>query len=74
MSQATYELDEVTYVAETDKAKLFRLTDVDEEDAEDGEDQWWVPKSLIQSTDCHRIGDEGYVEVPEWFAEQEGMC
>lgn len=74
MSQSTFELDEVFLVTETDAAKLFRLIDVDEEDAEMGEDQWWVPKSLIESTDCYRIGEEGYVEVPEWFAEKEGMC
>lgn len=74
MSRETYELDEVTLDAKTDKAMLFRLTDVDEEDAEEGEDKWWIPKSVIESTDCDRIGEEGYVEVEMWFAEKEGMC
>lgn len=70
---STTEIDDLIFIAETDKAILFRQDDVEEEDAETGENQWWVPKSLIEWTDMHRKGDEGSIEVPEWFAEKEGI-
>jgi len=69
----TYELDEVTLDAETDRAILVRFCDVDKEDAEVGEDKWWIPRSLVEATDMEHVGDEGYVEIPEWFATKEGI-
>jgi len=69
-----YELDDVALIAATDGALLVRIVDVDEDDAVMGEDQWWIPRSLISATDLHNVGDEGYVEIPEWFAEKEGIC
>lgn len=69
----TYELDEVTLDAKTEKAILVRKSDVDPEDAEENEDKWWIPKSLVEATDLDRIGEEGYVEIPEWWAEQNGV-
>ena len=74
MSRETYELDEVTLDMVTDKARLVRLIDVDSEDAEEGEDKWWIPKSVTESTDMDRIGDEGYIEIEEWFAVKEGIA
>ena len=74
MSDDTYELEDIVFVTETTDAILVRLEDVDEEDAELHEDQWWIPKSLIESQDVYRPGDTGYVEVPEWFASKEGMA
>lgn len=67
------EREDLILVAQTDKAILVRDEDVDEEDAEDGEDQWWIPRSLIEDTDMENIGDKGYVVVPTWFADKEGL-
>jgi len=73
MSQETYELDDVTLIVITDLARLVRITGVEEEDAEEGEDEWWIPKSHTESTDLDRVGDEGYIELPEWMATKKGM-
>lgn len=73
-SDDTYELEDIVFVTETEDAILVRCEDVDEEDAETGEDQWWIPKSLIVHRDVHHRGDQGYVEVLEWFAFKEGMA
>lgn len=70
----TYERDELMLVAETDKAILVREADVDEDDAEDGENQWWIPRSVIENTDLTRVGEEGYVEVQTWWAEKNGLA
>lgn len=69
----TYELDEIVMVAETDKAILVRHVDVEEEDAEDGEDQWWVPKSVITHNGLDRPGEEGYLEIETWWCEKNGI-
>jgi len=60
----TVELDVDEVVAETDLAFLVR--------AEDGE-EYWIPKKLIQSGDVSERGDSGTLEIPEWFAEREGI-
>lgn len=70
----TYELDEIVFVTETDLAILVRMSDVEEADAVMGEDQWWIPKSVIVSRDVYKSGDEGYVELYERFAEREGIA
>ena len=73
MARSCVEVDELVLVAKTDKAILVREEDVDEEDAEMGENQWWVPLSVIEWRDVYNVGDEGSVELQEWFAEKEGM-
>lgn len=72
--EETTEIDDLTFIAETDKAILFRQEDVEEEDAETGENQWWIPKSLICFTDAHKKGETGTVELPDWFIDQEGIA
>lgn len=73
MSGESFELDEVVRVAHTENAILVRLIDVDEEDAVEGEDMWWIPNSQIEATDLYEDGDEGYVEIPMWLARDKGM-
>lgn len=34
-------------------------------------DEIWIPKSLVDNLDS--IEDDGYLELPVWFAEQEGL-
>ena len=50
-------IDHDGLVYETDDAKLFEIDD----------EKVWIPKSLISDED-----DES-VDVPEWFAEKEGL-
>lgn len=69
----TYELEDVVLDVKTDKAILVRDADTDPEDAEEDEDKWWIPKSVVVATCLERIGDEGWVEVPLWWAEQKGL-
>jgi len=33
----------------------------------------WVPKSQVVETDCLAEGDEGYMIVKPWFAEQANL-
>lgn len=28
----------------------------------------WLPKSQVTQTDCLAVGDEGYMDIPEWLA------
>ena len=36
----------------------------------DGDKEVWVPMSLIANDDPV---EEGYIEIPEWYARQEGL-
>ena len=50
---------EVTLFRETEKALLVGASK---------EDAVWIPRSQIVTTDLEDIGDEGFVEIPEWLA------
>lgn len=74
----TYPLENVVLIAKTELAWLLRMTYLTEAEipAEfiDNVNQWWVLLSLIESTDIEdELGEQGYVEVPTWFAVQEEM-
>ena len=30
----------------------------------------WLPRSQILDTDMHGVGDEGFVAIPRWLAEE----
>lgn len=67
-------LESVTLVRETEKAILVRESDVEPEDAVDGVNQFWIPRSVIDETDLEEVGDCGDVSVRTWFAEKEGIA
>jgi len=61
----TVTLDVYGCARETDLARLYSFSD----DPFDPEARW-VPKSLIEDEE----GDgHGWIDVPEWWAEQEGL-
>lgn len=33
----------------------------------------WLPKSQVTKTDCLAVGDDGYMEIPEWLANQQDL-
>lgn len=66
-------LNDMKLVAVTTKAKLIRHEDIEDEDAEQDENQWWVPLSLIEDTDLEKPDDVGFIEIPEWFCEKNGI-
>ncbi len=58
-------------IRETDKARQFS-------EESDGKDAFWVPKSLIRDFLKYPPESPGnlplcMVEIPEWFAEKEGL-
>jgi len=48
------------FVRETDKAKLFRF---------EGDQEVWIPKSLIESEDP----DDQAIEIPAWLARERDL-
>lgn len=68
MSDGTYQVEDVVLIAETEKAILIRYVGIKEEDAKDGVDQFWIPRSVIEGSDLENKGDEGCVEIAMWFA------
>lgn len=39
-----------------------------------GEREVWIPRSILgPGTDVQRVGDDGTIVVPHWFAEQEDL-
>lgn len=45
---------------------------------DDGDDEKWIPRSLIEHDDAlcwtdDAIGEIIEIEIPEWFAEKEGF-
>ena len=61
MDYVAIEIDEI--IAATDKAVLCDI---------DGE-EIWIPRSVIDGGDSLDIGDNGEIEVAEWFAKKEGF-
>lgn len=62
------ELEHVKVLTITAKAILIRF------DLPTGQPQFWLPKSLIMSTFVDWvIGDTVSVEIPQWFANKEGI-
>jgi hypothetical protein len=54
----------------TDKALLVRMED---EDFNKGENEVWIPRSVIHDdSECYEDGDDGKVVVESWWAEKQG--
>lgn len=54
----------VSVMAETEKAILVEYEG----------DEIWIPKSLVgPNSEVEEPGDEGMIEIPEWFADEKGM-
>jgi hypothetical protein len=57
--------------------KIKRLTDkayfVATKDKKNKAVEIWVPKSQVVETDCLAEGDEGYLILKPWFAEQANL-
>lgn len=64
MPRPTVELDVEVVVKETTMALLCRID----------EKEIWIPKSLIGAdSEVSAEGDRGKIEVPEWWALQNGL-
>jgi hypothetical protein len=38
-------------------------------------DQYWIPQKMIHdNSEVWRNGDEGLLVIPQWLAEEKGMC
>lgn len=70
MSRETTIVEDLRMVTETDMAILVVNVDDDDDDADAG---IWIPKSQIEDTDRDEPGDEGYIEIPEWLADEKGL-
>ena len=54
-----------TYVSETDRAVLVNVED----------EEIWLPKSQVDDLgDNNERGDELTLSIPEWLADQHGIC
>lgn len=36
--------------------------------------RWWLPKSVIVAGELEEVGDEGWIKIPRWLAENRGMA
>lgn len=61
-------IEGVYLLHETKKAWLLAF-DMDLVD----DDKWWIPISQIKDTDIEEVGQKGYVDIPEWLAEEKGL-
>lgn len=66
-------IDDLVLDAISDKAFLVRLMDVEPDEAEINESKWWIPLSQLEETDLKEVGDDGYIEIPTWLAEEKGL-
>ena len=63
MGESTVTID-VTLYKETDKAMLVGSC---------REDAVWIPRSQVITTDLEDIGDDGFLEIPEWLAMEKDL-
>lgn len=66
-----YILDDVELVGETDKAQHFREIGLNLREVEKNVNDFWIPRSVIISTEMESIGDEGAITIKTWFAQRE---
>lgn len=80
MSNEPYELGNLRVFHQTSKAIL-----VGPPDAEDDDEKYWIPKSLVLNGYGYEVTGNnwsaaiakqeiGAIDVPEWWAEQEGLA
>ena len=54
---------DVSLIRESEKALLVSI----------GGEEVWIPKSQIEDTDVKEPGDEGFIEIPEWLAQEKEL-
>ena len=63
-------LEDCELIAETEAAILIEFDDGGTE-PEIGVNRFWIPRSVIESSDLEEVGDIGDIEVATWFI---GKC
>jgi len=58
-------LEDLYLIVVRPMSKLFAY----DEKPEDGAG-FWVPNSLIKHTDIAEVGEQGFISIPEWKAEE----
>lgn len=61
MTYSTLDID--TVVKTTDRAVLVEV----------GGEEYWIPRSVIEDGDELDEGDNGEIEVADWFLRKEGL-